>query len=108
MKNKMTTPLGPAFSTAENQVPQCNDGSTIGTLVIHFYQEKFEQLLSRGSTCPLHMRKHRKVSVAIASLATSWKQVSVETTWFLANLSQPYARLNRLYASLSQSQQRLT
>jgi len=54
----MATQLGNAFSTAENQVSQCDD-QTIGpiaeTLVIHFDQERFEQLLSGGqqksSTC---------------------------------------------------------
>jgi len=55
MKNKMATPLGTLFSTAENQVSQCDDqtlGSIAETLVIHFDQEKFEQLLSRGSKSP--------------------------------------------------------
>ena len=82
MENKMATPLGITFSTAENQVSQCDDQtfrSIVETLVIHFDQESFEQLLSRGSTNPLHVRKYRKVSVARAPLATSWKQVSIET-----------------------------
>ena len=69
---------GNCFSIIENQVPQCDIGSTAETLIIHF--ERFEQLLSGGDTSPLHVRKHRKVSVARAPLATSWKQVSVETT----------------------------
>ena len=41
----MVTPLGTAFSTAENQVSQCDDqalGSITETLIIHFDQEKFE------------------------------------------------------------------
>jgi len=41
----MVTPLGSAFSTAENQVSQCDDqtfGSIAETLVIHFDQERFE------------------------------------------------------------------
>ena len=45
MKNKMATPLGTVFFTADNQVPQCNDqtfGSIAETLVIHFDQERFE------------------------------------------------------------------
>jgi len=75
----MATPLGNCFSTCENQVPQCDVGSTTETLVIHFDQEKFEQLLSRVSTSPLHVRKYRKVSVARAHLVTSAKHVSVET-----------------------------
>jgi len=61
-------------------VPQCDVGSTAETLIIHFDQERFEQLLSRGGTSLLHMRNHRKVSVARASLASSWKQVSIEPT----------------------------
>ena len=68
----MATPLGIVFSTAENQESQC-DGQTFGsiteTLVIHFDQERFEQLLSGGSTCPLHMRK--EVSIDRAPLANS-------------------------------------
>jgi len=60
-------------------VPHCDVGSTAETLVIQFDQEKFE-LLSGHSISPLHVRKHRKVTVARAPLATSWKQVSVETT----------------------------
>ena len=146
----MATPLGNCFSTAENQVSQCDIGSTAETLVIHFDQERFEQLLSGDSTSSLHVRKLRKVSLARVPLATSWKQVYVETSKVLCepitasreakqalcvpitvsietklalrqcdnimrettnvtvNLSQPHVRLNRLYASLSQSQQRLT
>jgi len=50
---------------------------------IHFDQESFEQLISGGSTSFLHVRKHRKVSVARAPLATSWKQVSIKTTEIL-------------------------
>jgi len=45
MKNKMATPLGSSFSTAENEVSQYDDqtlGSIGETLVIHFDQEKFE------------------------------------------------------------------
>jgi len=78
----MVTLLGSGFSTAENQVSQCDDqtlGSIVETLVIHFNQEKFEQLLSVGSKSPLHVRKHRKVSIAKVSLAISEKQVSVKT-----------------------------
>jgi len=67
----MATLLGNCFSTVENQVPQCVIGSTAETLVIHFDQERFEQLLSVGSINSLHVRKHRKVSVARVPLATS-------------------------------------
>ena len=45
----MATPLGNAFSTAENQVSQSDDqtfGSIAETLVIHCDKERFEQLLS--------------------------------------------------------------
>jgi len=59
MENKMATPLGTTFFTTENQVSQCDDqtfGSIAETLVIHFDQERFEQLLSGGSTSPLHVR----------------------------------------------------
>jgi len=48
MKNKMATLLGNYFSTAENQVSQCDDqilGSTAETLIIHFDQEKFDFFL---------------------------------------------------------------
>jgi len=61
-------------------MPQCDVGSTTETLVIHFGQERFEQLFSESGTSPLHVRKHRKISVARPPLITSWKQVSVETT----------------------------
>jgi len=82
MENKMATPLGTVFFTAENQVSQFDDqtfGSIAEMLVIHFDQERFEQLLSGGSTNLLHVRKHMEVSVARAPLATSLKQVSIET-----------------------------
>jgi len=71
MKIKMATLLGNQFSTVENQLSQYNVGSTAEIMVIYFDPEKFEQFLSRGSTIPLHMRKHRKVSIARAPLATS-------------------------------------
>jgi len=60
MKNKMVTLLRNCFSTCENQVSQCDIGSTTESLVIHFDQEKFEQLLSEGSTSPLYGRKRRR------------------------------------------------
>ena len=55
----MATPLGNKFSIAENEVSQCDDqtlGSIAETLVLHFDQEKFDQLLSEGSTSPLNVR----------------------------------------------------
>jgi len=69
---------------------QCDDqtlGSIVEILVINFDQEKFEQLLTGGSKNLLHVRKHRKVSVASVLLATSGKQVSVETIEVLHELN---------------------
>jgi len=77
----MATTLRITLSTTENQVSQCDNqtlGSIAETLVIHIDQERFE-LLSGGSTSPLHVRKHREVSVARAPLTTYWKQVFIET-----------------------------
>ena len=68
----MATLLGNEFSTVENQVLQCDDQtfrSIAETLVIHFDQERFEQLLSGDGTSPVHVRK--EVSVVIAPLANS-------------------------------------
>ena len=51
----MATPLGIVFSTAENQVSQCDDQtfwSIAEMLVIHFDQERFEQLLSGVAQAP--------------------------------------------------------
>ena len=82
MENKMASPLGNVFSTVENQVSQYDDQTLwfiAKTLVVHIDQKKFEQLLFGGSKSPLHVRKHREVSVARIPLATSWKQVSFET-----------------------------
>ena len=60
---------------------QCNGQSaepiTIENLVIHFDQEKFEELLSGGGLA-LHAQKHRRVSVAKAPLATDQKAVPTE------------------------------
>jgi len=84
MKNKMVTPLGTLLSTVENQVSQCDD-QTLGSIaeVLNFDQEKFEQLLTRDSKNLLRVCKHGKASVASVLLATSAKQVSVETTEIL-------------------------
>ena len=114
----MATPLGTDFSTAENQVSQCDEqtfGSisefgkagaaraplakssiqvsaetdkalckptavlwrnkeggpqfkpiTFENLIVHFDQEKFEEVLSGGGLM-LHARKHRKVSMTKVS-----------------------------------------
>ena len=56
----MATSLESAFSTAENQVSQCDDQtsrSITETPVIRSDQKKFEQLLPRGSKTPLRTRK---------------------------------------------------
>ena len=72
----MATSLGTLFSTAENQMSQCDDqtlGSIAEILVINFDQEKFEQLLTGGSKNLLCVSKQRKVSVASVPLDTSRK-----------------------------------
>ena len=71
MKNKIATPLGTsAFWRNKETVLQCEGQNlepvTFKILVIHFNQEKFEELLSEGSPV-LHIRKHRKVSMAKVS-----------------------------------------
>ena len=103
----MTTPLGTVFSTVENQVSQCDDqtfGSIAEMLAIHFNQERFEQLLSGGSTSPLHVRK--EVSVARPPLwLTLGSKSLLKQIRLSASLLQPQARLNRLYANLAQAQQ---
>ena len=70
----MTTPLGTIFSTNKKMVLQCNNlthESTAEILVIHFDQEKFEQLLFKGNTSPQNVREYRKISLAKAHLITS-------------------------------------
>jgi len=79
MKNKMATLLGNTFSTNEKVMSQCDDqtlGSIVEMLVIQFPQEKFEQLQTMGNTSTLCVRKLRKVFLATAPLASSWKQAS--------------------------------
>ena len=71
MENKMATPLGiSVFWRNKETVSQCNDQSLepviFENLVVHFDQEKFEELLSEGSPV-LRTRKHRKISVAKVS-----------------------------------------
>ena len=64
----METPLGNAFSTAENQVLQCDDqtfGSTAEALAIHSGQEP--------------TLDYKEIGIAGTPLANSSKQVSVET-----------------------------
>ena len=68
MKNKLATPLGTVFSTAENQVSQCDEQtfeSIAKALAIHSGQEP--------------TRDCKEVDIARTPLANSSKQVSVET-----------------------------
>ena len=81
-ENKIATPLETEFSTAKNEVSQCDDqtlGFIVETLVIHFDQEKFEQLLFGSSASLLNVRKQRKISLTRAHLVKVWKPVSIET-----------------------------
>ena len=55
-------------------------------MVIQLDQEKFEQLLSLGNISPLCVCKHRKVSLAKASMANSWERTSGEAN---KTLSKP-------------------
>ena len=77
MKNKMATPLGSrVFFRNKEMMSQCNvqstESVTVENLVIHFDQEKIEELLSGGSPA-LHARQHRNVSVAKSLVATEQK-----------------------------------
>ena len=61
----MATLLGTSFSTDENAVVQAGVrllGKTVESLVVKFYQEKFEEFLSSGSPSPKAMRQYHKVS----------------------------------------------
>jgi len=67
----MATPLGKSvFWRNKETVSQCEGQNpepvTFENLVIHFDQGKFEELLSEDSPV-LHIRKHRKVSMAKVS-----------------------------------------
>ena len=67
----MATLLGKVFFNNKKTVPQCDDetlGSTVETLVIKFYQERFEQILSEGGSNPINMRKYRKISMVRSPL----------------------------------------
>jgi len=77
MENKMATPLeNSVFFRNKEMMSQCNSQNAepviVENLVIHFDQEKFEELLSGGSPA-WHARKHMKVSVAKAPMATEQK-----------------------------------
>jgi len=50
---------------------------TVKNLVIHFDQEKFEELLCRGSPA-LHAWKHKRVHVAKTPLAINQKAAPIE------------------------------
>ena len=64
----MATPLGKSvFWRNKETVSQCDGHHPEPVnLVVHFDQEKFEELLSEGSPV-LHIRKHSKVSMAKVS-----------------------------------------
>ena len=71
MENKIATPLEKSvFWRNKETVSQCNDQNLepviFENLVIHFDQEKFEELLSEDSPV-LHTRKHRKILAVKAS-----------------------------------------
>ena len=83
MENKMATPLGKkVFFRNKETMSQCNgqnlepvqnlESVIFKNLVIHFDQEKFEELLSGGSPV-LHTWKHRKVFMAKTLVATERK-----------------------------------
>jgi len=78
----MATLLGKFFFNNKKIVSQCDDqtpGFIVETLIIQLGQEKFEQLFLEGGSSPINVRKHKKITVASALMATAWKQVSVET-----------------------------
>ena len=80
----MVTLLGiNVFSRNKEMMSQCNSQNaepvTVENLVIHFDQEKFKELLFRGSLV-LHARKHRRVSVARAPVATEHKSTKPAST----------------------------
>ena len=82
MENKMATPLETTvFFRSKEMMSQCNSQSaepiTVKNLVIHFEQEKFEELLS-GDSPMLYAQKHRRVSVAKVSLAIDQKAAPIE------------------------------
>ena len=66
----MATLLGRTFSTDENTVTQADVQlleKTVKSLVIKFYQEKFEKFLSSGSASPKVVRQYCKVSFVTCS-----------------------------------------
>ena len=86
----MVTPLGTFFFNNKKTVSQCDEqiiGPITKTLVIHFDQEKFDQLLSEGSLSPVNVRKHRKISLAKTHMAKTWKPKSVPIETNLARAS---------------------
>jgi len=97
----MATPLEKIFLNNKKTVSQCDDESTAETMVIYFDQEKFEQFLFGGSTNPLHVRKHMKITLAKTSLAKAWKQISFETSKALCKPTVASGEANRLCLSLA-------
>ena len=77
MENKMATLLeNTVFFRDKEMMSQCNGQNAepviVENFVIHFDQEKFEELLSGGSPAQ-HAQKHKKVSVAKVLVATEQK-----------------------------------
>ena len=105
----MATPLeNRIFFRNKEMMSQCNGQSAepinVKNLVIHFDQEKFEELLSWGGPA-LHARKQRRVSVAKAPLATDQKVGPIEA---VSKHMQPRARLSEPCSNSPQSQLRLS
>ena len=80
MENKIATPLGNrVYFRNKEMMSQYNGQSAepiiVENLIIHFDQEKFEELLFDGGLA-LHIWKHRRVSVAKAPLDTDQKAAS--------------------------------
>jgi len=109
----MATPLGrKVFFRNKETMSQCNSQNLepviVKNLVIHFDQEKFEELLSGGSPV-LHALKYRKVSVTKTLIATEQKpaltgqatgQTSSQLPQPQPRLKVPHARLDRFPVSL--------
>ena len=104
----MATPLGTILYNNKETTLQCNGKNaepiTVKNLVIHFDQEKFEELLF-GDGLAFHARKHRKVSVAKVPLAIDQKQLQLR---LYPTLCQPRARVSKPCSNSLQSQLRLS
>ena len=79
----MATPLGiKVFFRNKEMMSQYNGQNvgpvTVENFIIHFDQEKFEEVLSGGGPA-LHARKHKRVFVAKTLVATEQKTAPTET-----------------------------